>query len=143
MQILKANEMPGRRPMAEYICITTADRTRHWEWLHRKRSIPAPENIEMNFHSQRSVQLRYAHLHGALGRKERARQQQPTTREKVPNSFQDLTEKIIYLRSFTPGGGRAIKCGMKNAECRTNCNRPRLGEASLPGAILRSPLTGF
>src|SRR6266436_3012041 len=49
MQILKTTWRPGKRPMAEYICITTAGRTRHWEWRHRKRCIPAPGNIEMKF----------------------------------------------------------------------------------------------
>src|SRR5882757_153131 len=35
--------------MVESICITTAGRTRPWEWLPRKRCIPAPGNIEMKF----------------------------------------------------------------------------------------------
>src|SRR5258706_3110753 len=35
--------------MVESICITTAGRTRPWEWQPRKRCIAAPGNIEMKF----------------------------------------------------------------------------------------------
>src|SRR5689334_5006402 len=49
MQILQTHWRPGKRPMAESICITIAGPIRPWEWRHRKRSIPAPGNIKMKF----------------------------------------------------------------------------------------------
>src|SRR5882724_2643786 len=92
MQILKTTWKPGKRPMAESICITIVGRTRHWAWLRPKRCIPAPGHIEMKFSfpSPRAGSLRSpARSDGKEGKSKTT----TTTRQKVPNSFQDLTVK--------------------------------------------------
>src|SRR5437762_2745643 len=89
MQILKVNWRPGKRLMAESICIITAGHTRPWEWQHRKRCTPASGNIEMKFSfpTLRAGSLRSpARSVGKEGQSKTT-----TTKPKVPNSFQDLT----------------------------------------------------
>src|SRR5205814_5813742 len=102
----KVNWRPGKRLMAESICIITAGHTRPWEWQHRKRCTPASGNIEMKFSfpTLRAGSLRSpARSVGKEGQSKTT-----TTKPKVPNSFQDLTQppsasfRIFFRKSPAP-----------------------------------------
>src|SRR5882724_4190686 len=95
MQISKTSWRPGKRPVAESIYTTTAGRTRPWDWPHRTRCTAAARNFKMKL-SFPSAPFRFATLTSTTrwGRKGKRKQQQPTTREKVPNWFQDLTDPL-------------------------------------------------
>src|ERR1700685_2553049 len=95
MPILKPNRRPDGQPPRGSTCITTAGRTRRWGSRHRKRCMAPMQKINPMFpFLHRCVEVRYAHLHYAVEEKGKTPQQQPTTRLKVPNLFQDLTRKF-------------------------------------------------